>query len=37
MAAARDLLSRTPTLVLVGRAGRGDHHEAVRRRLGSAG
>ncbi|HYF58042.1 MAG TPA: pitrilysin family protein [Burkholderiaceae bacterium] len=32
-AAARDLLSRTPTLVLVGRAGRGDHHEAVRRRL----
>jgi hypothetical protein len=35
VAAARDLLSRTPTLVLVGRAGRGDHHEAVRRRLGS--
>jgi predicted Zn-dependent peptidase len=36
VAAARDLLSRTPTLVLVGRAGRGDHHEAVRRRLGTA-
>jgi predicted Zn-dependent peptidase len=34
IAAAKDLLSRTPTLVLVGRAGRGDHHEAVRRRLG---
>jgi predicted Zn-dependent peptidase len=33
-AAARDLLTRTPTLVLVGRAGRGDHHEALRRRLG---
>jgi predicted Zn-dependent peptidase len=32
-AAARDLLARTPTLVLVGRAGRGDHHEAIRRRL----
>lgn len=32
-AAATDLLSGTPTLVLVGRAGRGDHHDAVRRRL----
>ena len=32
-AAARDLLARMPTLVLVGRAGRGDHHDAVRRRL----
>jgi predicted Zn-dependent peptidase len=32
-AAASELLARTPTLVLVGRAGRGDHHEAVRRRL----
>jgi predicted Zn-dependent peptidase len=31
--AARELLSRVPTLVLVGRAGRGDHHDAVRRRL----
>jgi predicted Zn-dependent peptidase len=35
-AAASDLLSRTPTLVLVGRAGRGDHHEAIRRRLAAA-
>jgi predicted Zn-dependent peptidase len=32
-AAATAMLSGTPTLVLVGRAGRGDHHEAVRRRL----
>lgn len=32
-AAARDLLSRPPTLVMVGRAGRGDHLDAVRRRL----
>jgi predicted Zn-dependent peptidase len=31
--AARDLLSQPPTLVLVGRAGRGDHHSAVRRSL----
>jgi|APCry1669188879_1035177.scaffolds.fasta_scaffold00166_14 predicted Zn-dependent peptidase len=31
--AARDLLSQPPTLVLVGRAGRGDHHRAVRRSL----
>ena len=31
--AARDLLSEPPTLVLVGRAGRGDHHSAVRRSL----
>lgn len=31
--AARDLLSQPPTLVLVGRAGRGDHHRAVRRTL----
>ena len=35
--AARELLATTPTLVLVGRAGRGDHHEAVRRRLGASG
>lgn len=32
-AAARALLAHVPTLVLVGRAGRGDHHDAVRRRL----
>lgn len=32
-AAATHLLSQPPTLVLVGRAGRGDHHAAVRRRL----
>ena len=32
-AAARTLLARSPTLVLVGRGGRGDHHAAVRRRL----
>ena len=31
--AARDLLSQPPTLVLVGRAGRGDHHSTVRRSL----
>ncbi len=31
--AARELLSQPPTLVLVGRAGRGDHHRAVRRSL----
>jgi predicted Zn-dependent peptidase len=31
--AAHDLLSQPPTLVLVGRAGRGDHHSAVRRSL----
>jgi len=31
--AARDLLSQPPTLVLVGQAGRGDHHSAVRRSL----
>ncbi|MEI7443524.1 MAG: pitrilysin family protein [Burkholderiales bacterium] len=37
IAAARAMLAATPTLVLVGRAGRGDHHEAVRRRLGSPG
>lgn len=32
-AAAAELLGTTPTLVLVGRAGRGNHHDAVRRRL----
>jgi predicted Zn-dependent peptidase len=32
-AAATEMLRAKPTLVLVGRAGRGDHHEAVRRRL----
>jgi hypothetical protein len=31
--AACDLLSQPPTLVLVGRAGRGDHHSTVRRSL----
>ncbi len=33
--AACELLSQPPTLVLVGRAGRGDHLNAIRRRLGS--
>ncbi len=34
-AAARTLLASPPTLVLVGRGGRGDHHAAIRRRLHS--
>lgn len=34
-AAARTLLASPPTLVLVGRGGRGDHHAAIRRRLNS--
>jgi predicted Zn-dependent peptidase len=34
-AAARSLLASPPTLVLVGRGGRGDHLAAVRRRLGT--
>jgi len=36
-AAACELLSHPPTLVLVGRAGRGDHLNAIRRRLSSLG
>jgi predicted Zn-dependent peptidase len=32
-AAAQEMLDQPPTLVLVGRAGRGDHHTAVRRHL----
>lgn len=33
--AARQMLSASPTLVLVGRAGRGDHHAYIRRRVGA--